>query len=101
MSKADAGAMASFWASMASQDFRAALRNIVTPMLVLHGAESPVYPDGATAFVVNAAPKAQRIVLPGAGHVPHLETPDAFFAHVEAFARAVRRADKIRGGAHP
>ena len=98
MSKADPATMASFWRSMADQDFRAALARIAQPMLVIHGGDSQVYPDGATAFVARAAPNAQRVVIPGAGHVPHLEAPDAFFNHVEAFVRAQRRSE-LRGGA--
>lgn len=99
MSAAEPGAMASFWSSMAAQDCREALTQITAPMLVIHGADSVVYPDGATEFVANAAPKGERVVLSGAGHVPHLETPDAFFETVEAFARASRRPDHSRGGA--
>ena len=98
MSKADPATMASFWRSMTDQDFRAALARIAQPMLVIHGGESQVYPDGATAFVARAAPNAQRVVIPGAGHVPHLEAPDAFFHHVEAFVRAHQRSE-LRGGA--
>jgi len=101
MSTANGEAMASFWASMAAQDFRAALHTITTPMLVIHGADSPIYPGAATEFVADAAPNGQRLILPAAGHVPHLETPDAFFYHVEGFARAVRPAKFVRGGARP
>jgi pimeloyl-ACP methyl ester carboxylesterase len=101
MTQADAAAMASFWASMAQQDFRASLTAINAPMLVIHGADSPVYSDAATAFVADAAPKGERVVLSGAGHVPHLETPDAFFETIETFARAHRRAELARGGTHP
>lgn len=97
MSKADPATMASFWRSMTGQDFRAALARIAQPMLVIHGGDSQVYPDAATAFVARAAPNAQRIVIPGAGHVPHLEAPDAFFHHVEAFVRTQRRSE-LRGG---
>jgi pimeloyl-[acyl-carrier protein] methyl ester esterase len=100
MSKADPVAMASYWQSMARQDFRPALARIAQPMLVIHGGDSQVYPDGATEFIARAAPHAQRIVIPGAGHVPHLEAPDAFFNHVEAFVRTQRRSE-IRGGALP
>jgi pimeloyl-[acyl-carrier protein] methyl ester esterase len=99
MSMADPAAMASLWSSMAEQDFRGALAQIATPMLAVHGAESQVYPDGAAAFIAHTAPNARRVVIPSAGHVPHLEAPDAFFEHVESFARAVRQADQIRGGA--
>lgn len=101
MSRAAPQAMAAYWASMARQDFRAALSEIAAPMLVIHGADSAVYPDRSTEFVARATPQGQRIVLSGAGHVPHLEAPDAFFEHVETFARAARRAEHARGGTHP
>lgn len=100
MSKADPTAMASFWGSMAEQDFRAALARIAQPMLVIHGGESQVYPDGATAFIAQHAPKAQRVIIEGAGHVPHLEAPELFFNQLEAFVRA-ERADSKSGGAVP
>jgi pimeloyl-ACP methyl ester carboxylesterase len=101
MAKADAAAMASFWTSMAQQDFREALARIATPMLVIHGGDSQVYPDGATAFVAATAPNAKRVVIPGAGHVPHLEAPDDFLNHIEAFVRDTRRPELKSGGAVP
>jgi pimeloyl-ACP methyl ester carboxylesterase len=99
MSKADGAAMASYWASMARQDFRASLSRVPQRLLVIRGAESHVYPDGATAHIAHTAPNAERIVIPGAGHVPHLEAPDQFFTHVEAFVRAERRSEIKSGGA--
>lgn len=101
MSKAAPEAMASYWASMAGQDFRAALGRITQPMLVIGGADSQVYPDRATEFVAHTAPKGERVVISGAGHVPHLETPDAFFNHVEAFVRAQRQPEIKSGGVIP
>jgi pimeloyl-ACP methyl ester carboxylesterase len=101
MSKSDAEAMASFWASMAAQDFRATLPAISQRMLVIHGADSQVYPDGAFVFVAETAPNAKRVVIPGAGHVPHLEAADLFFNHIEAFARANKRAELRSGGTVP
>lgn len=100
MSRNDPPAMASFWDSMARQDFRKALGAITAPMLVIHGADSLVYGDGATEFVARTAPNAQRIVIDGAGHVPHLEAPDAFFNHITNFARSTRRAE-LTGGVQP
>jgi pimeloyl-[acyl-carrier protein] methyl ester esterase len=101
MSKCDPENMAPFWSSMTEQDFRGALARIAQPMLVIHGRESQVYPDGSTEFVAHAAPHARRIVIPGAGHVPHLEAPDQFFNHVEAFVRTTRQADMRSGGKVP
>ena len=101
MAKADAQAMASFWQSMAEQDFRTALARIATPMLVIHGGDSQVYDDGATAFIAHTAPNAKRVVIKGAGHVPHLEAPDDFLNHIEAFVRETRRPELRSGGAIP
>lgn len=101
MAKADASAMASLWASMAAQDFRARLAALPMPTLVLHGAASQIYSDAATAFVAGAAPKGAHIAIPGTGHVPHLEAPDLFFQHVEAFVRTTRQPELRSGGAVP
>jgi pimeloyl-ACP methyl ester carboxylesterase len=101
MSKADAAAMGSYWASLAAQDFRAALARVSQRMLVIRGAESQVYPDGATAHIARTAPHAERVVIERAGHVPHLETPEQFFTHVEAFVRGERRSEMRSGGAVP
>ncbi len=101
MAQADGRAMASFWQSMASQDFRAALARIVTPMLVIQGGDSQVYDDGATAFIARTAPNAKSVVIKGAGHVPHLEAPDDFLNHIEAFVRETRRPELRSGGAIP
>jgi len=101
MSRADPGAMAALWSSMAKQDFRDTLARIATPMLVIGGADSQIYPDGATAFVAQAAPHAERIVISGAGHVPHLEAQGAFIEHIDAFARAARQPESITRGANP
>lgn len=101
MAQADAHAMASYWRSMASQDFRAALARIATPMLVIHGGDSQVYDDGATQFIARTAPNAKGVVIKGAGHVPHLEAPDDFLNHIEAFVRETRRPELRSGGAIP
>jgi pimeloyl-ACP methyl ester carboxylesterase len=101
MAKANPQAMSSFWTSMARQDFRPTLPSIATPTLVIHGAESEVYDDGATAFVAEAAPNARRVVISGAGHIPHLEAPNHFLNHIEAFVRDLREPNLKSGGAVP
>ena len=101
MAQVDGRAMASFWQSMATQDFRAALSRIATPMLVIHGGDSQVYDDGATQFIAQTAPNAKGVIIKGAGHVPHLEAPDDFLNHIEAFVRETRRPDLRSGGVTP
>jgi pimeloyl-[acyl-carrier protein] methyl ester esterase len=97
MSKADPAAMASYWASMATQDFRDTIAGVNAPMLVIHGRESQVYPESATDFIARTAPNAERVAIANAGHVPHLEAPDQFFQHVEAFVSNTRRSQLKRG----
>jgi pimeloyl-ACP methyl ester carboxylesterase len=99
MSAANAQAMAALWSSMAAQDFREAIARVAQPTLVINGGESQVYPDGATAFVAETTPRGERRVIAGAGHVPHLEAPEEFYRHVEAFVRVVRRPELRSGGA--
>ncbi len=101
MSKAEPRAMASYWASMAAQDFRIAIERIDQPMLLLHGAESQVYPEAASEFIARTAPDAARAAIPNSGHIPHLEAPDAFFESVEIFVRNARRNETRSGGANP
>jgi len=98
MSKANPEAMAPFWASMAAQDFRGSLSRINAPALVIHGGDNQVYPDAAAVFVANTMPHAERAVISGAGHVPHLEAPDEFFNLVEGFTRKQQRQPEMKSG---
>jgi len=101
MSKCNPETMAPFWASMTRQDFRTSLSRITAPALVIHGGDSQVYPDEATMFVADAMPHGERAVIPGAGHVPHLEAPDQFLNLIEAFVRKTRQPETRSGGAAP
>jgi pimeloyl-ACP methyl ester carboxylesterase len=98
MTRADPAAMESLWASMAAQDFRAALAGIAAPTLALHGAQSQVYPAGAAEFVARTARDGAHAAIAGAGHVPHLEAPDLFFNHVAEFVRAHRPPISLNEG---
>jgi pimeloyl-ACP methyl ester carboxylesterase len=98
MLAASPAAMAAYWASMAGQDFRRAIAEIKQPILVIRGAESQVYSAQATAFVASVAPHGAHVVIDGAGHTPHLEAPEVFYQHVEAFVRKTRRPALRSGG---
>lgn len=65
-------------------DWRATLRDVVTPTLVVHGAADllPVHEAERTAETLRAA---RLRVIADAGHNPFWEAPVAFFAAVEAF----------------
>ena len=65
------------------------VRELHAPLAVLHGAEEQLI--NRDYFDTLAMPTLWRgavQVIPGAGHAPHWETPEAFDALIEAFAQA-------------
>jgi pimeloyl-ACP methyl ester carboxylesterase len=74
---------------------------IAPPMLLIVGAEDHVVPLGQYAKPEDAArlgdfvelsaaaardiPRATRVIIPGCGHIPHLEVPDQFLAEFLPF----------------
>lgn len=66
-------------------DFRAELRQVKAPVLILNGELDRPNRRGEQAFV-TAAPRARVAVIPGAGHACAIEKPAAFNERVRAFA---------------
>ncbi|MGN6593037.1 MAG: alpha/beta fold hydrolase [Terriglobales bacterium] len=64
---------------------RAALRHNATPTLLLWGDHDPVVPTSTAAALAAALPQSRLVVLPGCGHLPFAEAPDAFAAAVLPF----------------
>jgi pimeloyl-ACP methyl ester carboxylesterase len=72
-----------------SPKLRRRLRRIDVPVLVLWGeSDGLVTPDYGRAFAA-AIPNAEFHIIEGAGHVPQLEQPQAFAAHVQRFSSAL------------
>jgi 2-succinyl-6-hydroxy-2,4-cyclohexadiene-1-carboxylate synthase len=69
------GAMPDLWPSLPDLD---------VPVLVLSGERDPTYREIAGRLCA-ALPRARAVVIPAAGHTPHLEQPDAWRAAVSAF----------------
>ncbi len=65
-------------------DYRAALKAMTAPVLVLHGAND-LQPEAASRMYAEALPNAQFEVIAGATHFPFEEQPEAFSAAVEKF----------------
>jgi proline iminopeptidase len=69
-------------------DWRDALGALRAPTLVLHGSDDVLPLDEAAAttrFLSERGVSATLLPLPGAGHNPFWEAPEAFFAAVHAF----------------
>lgn len=70
-------------------DYRGALKRIAAPVIVIHGSRD-LQPEQASRAYVDAIPGAKLALLPGAGHFPFLDQPDAFGSVVGAFLAAPR-----------
>ena len=70
-------------------DARDALPHIGVPTLLLAGAHDTAAPPAGMERMASRIPGARLVVLPGAGHLAHLEQPDAWRAAVLGFVREV------------
>lgn len=60
------------------------LHELAAPVLILAGAEDGKFREWA-AWMQSRIASAELAIVQGAGHVPHLEEPDAFLRHLGAF----------------
>lgn len=65
---------------------------IAAPTLVLCGAEDRVTPPALSDALATLIPRARRIDIPAAGHLPNLEQPAAFNAALDDFLAALASA---------
>ena len=65
-------------------DWRKRVKAAMAPALVIHGAEDLIE-EGASREWAATLPDARLLIIPGSGHFPHLEAPDAFFPAVDQF----------------
>ena len=60
---------------MASADITAELAAVTAPTLLVWGARDGVVPVEEASTWLEGLPDARLIVIPGAGHVPMVESP--------------------------
>lgn len=77
------GVQPSFWGR---------LHEIAIPTLILTGALDAKY-CAIGERMASLMPRAQQVIIPNAGHTPHLEQPDAFCAAVESFLRGAKESE--------
>ncbi|MBC7895744.1 MAG: alpha/beta hydrolase [Cytophagaceae bacterium] len=65
-------------------DWRALVRAVHVPTLVIHG-EKDLIPPEVARILVSLIPQSSLDLIPGAGHMPFWESPELFFASVERF----------------
>ena len=68
------------------------LPDIAAPALVLLGEKDEAYQRAAEVMVAKL-PNAERVTIPGAGHIVNIDETEAFNAAVLAFLDRVTTAD--------
>jgi pimeloyl-ACP methyl ester carboxylesterase len=79
-----------------SRDLAKWLHRDDVPTLVLWGAEDRIFPPPFAHEFARLIPGARVETIAGAGHVPHLEKPDAFAERLTAFAASVTTLSEQR-----
>ena len=67
-------------------DWRRAFATVRAPVLILHGAQSPIPRESADEWT-TILPRARLVRIEGAGHFAHLEQRDAFVRAIREFTR--------------
>lgn len=79
MSEQDGAAIAWAQRAMAARpDSSDVLRSVDVPTLIVRGEQDSLIPPEEADALVSLMPKAELVVLSGAGHLPPLEVPDLF-----------------------
>lgn len=68
-------------------DWRAGLRALSVPTLVIHG-EQDALPPAVSSDIASLLQHSRRILLPDSGHMPFWEAPESFFPQVDSFLDA-------------
>lgn len=76
------------------EDRRAALGRVAVPTLVIAGEEDPLLEPSRR--LAAAIPGAELVVVPGGGHSPQFEAPEAWWAAVAAFTDRVMAMAEVR-----
>jgi 3-oxoadipate enol-lactonase len=87
-----AGPAASLRGRAERPDYERLLPDLRPPALVIAGDHDAYSTQEVTDQLVAALPEPEVSILPGVGHFPNLEAPEAFDAAVRAFARRVSRS---------
>lgn len=61
------------------------LAQLTVPTLIIHGEDDQLIPVAEAQAMANTIPKAELMIIPGAGHMPNLEKPEIFNDAVRDF----------------
>ncbi|HET9016244.1 MAG TPA: alpha/beta hydrolase [Thermomicrobiaceae bacterium] len=72
------GSVRQSFATQSSHDVRDRLGEIAAPTLVIHGEVDPLIGIDSGRLLAERIPDARLLVMPGVGHLPHLERAEGF-----------------------
>ncbi len=70
-----------------------ALARFDRPALLTNGSESAPFFGPVVDLIARSLPRAERVTIEGADHVPHISVPERYVELVEAFASGAAAAD--------
>ena len=70
---------------MQETDLTPLLHHLRVPTLVVCGELDQATPPALNKVIANKVPAARYVELPGCGHCPPLEQPEAFLAAIKPF----------------
>jgi pimeloyl-ACP methyl ester carboxylesterase len=73
-------------------DRRSELGAIACPALVVVGGDDAITPPAEARLMADGIPRARLVEIAGAGHLPPLETPDAFADAIRGFLASLVRS---------
>jgi len=85
LAQADAGSFSRACLALAALDVTAELNTITNPTLVLCGALDQTTPPALARTLADGIPRARYVEIPGSGHCPVVEQPEALVEHMSAF----------------
>ncbi len=75
-------------AGVVHPDYGRILRELGSPVMILHGEQDMRFPVSVARRLHQAAPQSQLVVLPQAGHLAHIERTADWNSAVRAFLQA-------------
>ncbi|BCL12754.1 alpha/beta fold hydrolase [Micromonospora sagamiensis] len=78
------------WLDVLTRDWREQLTTTTLPTLLVHGAQSQVYPTDVGAWLHRAMPDARLATFAHSGHMPFLEEPEKFTSVLRDFVKENR-----------
>jgi proline iminopeptidase len=72
------------FASLGTWDYTNSLKHVTAPLLVIYGDRDPSSISSQWAWV-KAVADGRLLVIPGAGHMPHVDRPEVYFRAVDTF----------------